>query len=55
MRVRSILLDFVSFLILTASPALAQQGTIIGTAVDETKAGCRAWRLPRPIRTPAAS
>ena len=38
MRVRPILLNFVCFLILTASPALAQQGTIIGTAVDETKA-----------------
>src|SRR6187401_816721 len=38
MRVRSTLLNFVCFLILAASPALAQQGTIIGTAIDETKA-----------------
>src|SRR4249920_124374 len=38
MRVRPILLNFVCFLILAASPAWAQQGTIIGTAVDETKA-----------------
>jgi hypothetical protein len=38
MRVRPILLNFVCFLILTASSALAQQGTIVGTAVDETKA-----------------
>ena len=38
MRVRPILLNFVCFLILAAPPALAQQGMIIGTAVDETKA-----------------
>jgi len=38
MRVRSILLNSLCLLILMASPALAQQGTIVGTANDETKA-----------------
>src|SRR6188508_1134264 len=38
MRTGSKLLNFLCFLFLLASPALAQQGSIIGTAVDETKA-----------------
>ena len=38
MRAGSKLLNFLCFLFLLASPALAQQGTIIGTAADETKA-----------------
>jgi hypothetical protein len=38
MRVRSILLNLRCLTLLMASPAWAQQGTIIGTAADETKA-----------------
>ncbi|HTH25262.1 MAG TPA: carboxypeptidase-like regulatory domain-containing protein, partial [Vicinamibacterales bacterium] len=38
MRVRSILLNLLCLTLLMASPAWAQQGTIIGTVADETKA-----------------
>jgi len=38
MRVRSILLNLLCLTLLMVSPAWAQQGTIIGTVADETKA-----------------